>query len=160
MSHSVRSTQFGHDRLAVYAAALEFLQLVENLLEAPGTRRHLLDQLDRAGTSIVLNIAEGAGEFSPPEKARFYRMARRSATECAAVLDIFQIRGHSNTESLLNGRQKLWEIVAMLTSMINRSRDTAVQEEASSYGLDEQEGSALLQQGEGEGEGEGEGLYD
>jgi four helix bundle protein len=35
-----------------------------------------------------LNIAEGAGEFSPSEKARFYRMARRSATECAAILHV------------------------------------------------------------------------
>ena len=36
----------------------------------------------------MLNIAEGAGEFAPKEKARFYRMARRSATESAAVLDV------------------------------------------------------------------------
>jgi len=36
----------------------------------------------------VLNIAEGAGEFAPKEKVRFYRMARRSATESAAVLDV------------------------------------------------------------------------
>ncbi|MBW3534903.1 MAG: four helix bundle protein, partial [Gemmatimonadetes bacterium] len=38
----------------------------------------LEDQLDRAATSIVLNIAEGAGEFSLPDKQRFYRMAKRS----------------------------------------------------------------------------------
>ncbi len=153
MSPSSRTPEFGHDRLAVYAAALEFLQLVEKLLEDSGTRRHLLDQLDRAATSIVLNIAEGAGEFSPPEKARFYRMARRSATECAAVLDIFRIRGYSNTESLSIGRQKLWEIVAMLTSMINRSRDSSVQEGGSLYGGEEEVGSTLIRQGEGEGEG-------
>jgi four helix bundle protein len=44
------------------------------------------DQLRRAANSIPLNIAEGAGEFLPAEKARFYRMARRSATECAGQL--------------------------------------------------------------------------
>ena len=52
----------------------------------PG-RGDLADQLRRAASSVALNIAEGAGEFTPREKARFYRIARRSATECAAVLD-------------------------------------------------------------------------
>jgi len=32
-------------------------------------------------------------EFARREKARFYRMARRSATECAAILDIVQELG-------------------------------------------------------------------
>ena len=41
-----------------------------------------------AATSIPLNTAEGAGEFAANEKARFYRMAKRSATECAAILDV------------------------------------------------------------------------
>ncbi len=37
-----------------------------------------------------MNIAEGAGEYAVDEKARFYRMAKRSATECAGVLDVCQ----------------------------------------------------------------------
>jgi len=41
-----------------------------------------------ASTAVFrLNIAEGAGESSPNEKVRFYRMARRSAIECAGILD-------------------------------------------------------------------------
>src|SRR3990172_8149091 len=46
------------------------------------------DQLQRAGTSVSLNIAEGAGEYSGSEKGRFYRMAKRSATECAGIFEI------------------------------------------------------------------------
>jgi four helix bundle protein len=38
--------------------------------------------------SIVLNIAEGAGKFSPNDKAVFYLRARGSTTESAAVLDV------------------------------------------------------------------------
>jgi four helix bundle protein len=45
----------------------------------------LADQLRRASTSIVLNIAEGAGEYSPKDKAKFYRFAKRSAAECSAI---------------------------------------------------------------------------
>ena len=52
----------------------------------PRGRAYLSDQLRRAVASIPLNIAEGAGEFAPADKAHFYRMARRSATETAAVL--------------------------------------------------------------------------
>ena len=53
-----------------------------------GRRRDLADQLRRASTSIALNIAEGAGEYAPKDKAKFYRFAKRSAAECAAVIEI------------------------------------------------------------------------
>jgi four helix bundle protein len=45
------------------------------------------DQLMGAVLSIMLNIAEGSGEIRPREKARFYRMARRSCHETAAAID-------------------------------------------------------------------------
>ena len=38
-------------------------------------------------------IAEGAGEHSPPEKRRFYRIARRSAAEALAALDVLRVIG-------------------------------------------------------------------
>ncbi len=78
---------------------------------------HLRDQLARAASSITLNIAEGTGEFSRKEKGRFYRMARRSATECAAILDVLRATGHSAGDSIEAGRALLDEIVAMLTTM-------------------------------------------
>jgi len=46
----------------------------------------LRDQLDRVSVSIVLNIAEGAGRFSPPDKGRFYSIARGSATNAEQSL--------------------------------------------------------------------------
>jgi four helix bundle protein len=51
------------------------------------------------------------------EKIRFYRMAKRSATECASIFDICQ-RLQIITESYyLKGRELLIRIVAMLTKM-------------------------------------------
>ena len=74
-------------------------------------------QLQRAGSSIPLNIAEGAGEYSSNEKIRFYRMAKRSATECASIFDICR-RLQIITESYyLEGRALLTRIVAMLIKM-------------------------------------------
>ena len=78
---------------------------------------HLKDQLDRAATSIVLNIAEGAGEFSKDEKQRFYRMARRSATETAAVLDILDRRKAVPNIAMEPARELLVRVVSMLVRL-------------------------------------------
>ena len=61
-----------HERLPVYAVALEIAGELEIVARGfPSARRDLTDQLRRASASIVLDLAEGASEFSPPEKARF-----------------------------------------------------------------------------------------
>ena len=81
--------QFDHEKLDVYVATMDFVALAQRIIAAlPVGHASLADQLRRAATSIALNIAEGAGEFSKPDKARFYRFARRSGTECAAALDV------------------------------------------------------------------------
>ena len=80
---------FAHEKLDVYNLALDFLALAEDLIEhLPRGRGHLADQLSRASTSIVLNLAEGAGKFSKPDKRRYYLSAAGSTTECAAILDV------------------------------------------------------------------------
>lgn len=55
---------FDHERLDVYRAALDFTVAANDIAQAlPRGRGYLVDQLQRAATSVVLNIAEGAGEF-------------------------------------------------------------------------------------------------
>jgi four helix bundle protein len=77
-----------HEKLDVYHLALDFLVLANGIIEAlPRGRSHLADQFTRASTSVVLNIAEGAGKLSKPDKRRYYMTARGSATESAALLD-------------------------------------------------------------------------
>ena len=57
-------SEFDHERLDVYRLALEFVVVASDVAERmPKGRAYLADQLQRAATSIVLNIAEGAGEF-------------------------------------------------------------------------------------------------
>jgi four helix bundle protein len=86
--------------------------------DAPG-RAHFKDQLDRAATSIVLNIAEGAGEFSKDEKHRFYRIARRSATETAAILDVLERRNAVPTTVLQPARDLIIRVVSMLVRLVS-----------------------------------------
>jgi four helix bundle protein len=88
-------------------------------LSGPLARRAsatLRNQLERASVSIVLNIAEGAGRRSPQDKARSYSIARGSATECAAILDLLRQRGLA-AESCRMGRHQIVRIVQMLTKL-------------------------------------------
>jgi len=90
----------------------------EIALKLPKGRAYLADQLHRAALSVVLNIGEGAGEFSKKEKARFYRMALRSGTECAAVLDSCRVLQLANIEDIALGRRELFSVVRMLSRMV------------------------------------------
>jgi four helix bundle protein len=116
---------FDHEKLDVYQITMEFVVIVESIIKQfPKGRAYLIDQLQRASSSVALNIAEGAGEFSTNEKIRFYRMARRSATECAGILDIC-IRLNLIDENLgSKSRGLLLRIVSMLTKMARTSSVT------------------------------------
>src|SRR5262245_18017215 len=106
---------FDHERMEVYRLAMEFVALV-NVMRSSflSGRSGLADQLERAALSIPLNIAEGAGEFARREKARFYRMARRSATECAAILDVAGQLELVDPPRIVVGKELLHRIVGML----------------------------------------------
>ncbi len=109
---------FDHERLDVYQVALDFAEIADGMLDCLRPKRaKLADELDRASISIVLNVAEGAGEFSRKEKARFYRMAKRSATECAAVLDLCKRYKVGDESERSKGRGLLLRIVSMLVKM-------------------------------------------
>ncbi len=109
---------FDHEKLDVYQAAVEFVVLIDSIIgHLPRGRAYLADQLHRAGTSVPLNIAEGAGEYSSNEKSRFYRMAKRSATECAGIFDICRRLRLIEEVQYFKGRELLIRIVSMLTKM-------------------------------------------
>lgn len=109
---------FDHEKLDVYQASIELVVLIDDVVELlPRGRAYLADQLQRAGTSVPLNIAEGAGEYSSAEKGKFYRIAKRSATECAAIFDICRRLRLIEETRYAKGRELLMRIVAMLTKM-------------------------------------------
>jgi four helix bundle protein len=112
-------TAFDHERLEVYHVAIEFVALADEVVAGlPAGRAYLADQLHRAATSIVLNIAEGAGEFSKKDKARFYRFALRSSTECAATIDVCRRLRLVGDGPLRQGREMLLRIVSMLVRLV------------------------------------------
>jgi len=104
------------EKLDCYRLAVEFQALAARLLPKRG-QSNLRDQLDRASVSIVLNVAEGAGRFSPADKARFYAIARGSATECAAIVDVMLSRGLAPVPVCRQARSLLVRIVQTLTQL-------------------------------------------
>jgi four helix bundle protein len=116
---------FDHEKLDVYKVAIEFVILADEIIKHfPKGRAYLADQLQRAASSIPLNIAEGAGEYSPNEKCRFYRMAKRSATECAGILDVCRQLAFTEDAGYAKSRILLLRIVAMLIKMAQLSENS------------------------------------
>ena len=77
---------------------------------------NLLDQIDRASESIVLNIAEGCGKKrGSRDRAKYYRIASASAAECAAAWDLLNIRCNAITASARSGKQLCIRIAMMLS---------------------------------------------
>jgi four helix bundle protein len=110
-----------HEKLDVYHIAIEFVILSDAIIEyIPRGRGYLSDQLQRAALSISLNIAEGAGEYAIDEKVRFYRMAKRSATECAGILDVCQKLNLLDEQKYVKGRELIVRIVSILVKMAQR----------------------------------------
>ncbi|MDP4609820.1 MAG: four helix bundle protein [Opitutales bacterium] len=125
---------FDHEKLKVYQRALDFVEFTDalsaNVLKGLAVR----DQMDRASTSIVLNIAEGNGKFTSKDRCRFFDIARGSALECAAALDVCVRRGKTDETLTGEGKEILREIVSMLVGLIRSQKADRVYEDQTEYG--------------------------
>ena len=110
---------FDHEKLEVYRIAVEYADAADDIAaDLKAGNAHVRDQLRRASDSIINNVAEGAGEFQPAEKARFYRIALRSCTESAATLHTCQRRQLADQTEIEEARALLKRVVEMLTRLI------------------------------------------
>jgi four helix bundle protein len=141
-------TYFDHERFDVYQEVIAFCGWVGDLLSEVAVKAAAKDQLDRASTSIPLNIAEGNGKFSYADRARFLEIARGSALECAAAIDVLAVRKLISAERVIPAKEQLVRIVNMLMGMLKRfsGRADFLGEEEGTYGLeheheDEREGN-------------------
>ncbi len=113
-------TYFDHENLDVYQESVAFCGWVGDLLNEIAAKAAAKDQLDRASTSLPLNIADGNGKFSSADRARFLEIARGSALECAACLDVLVVRKLIATERIIPAKEQLVHIVKMLMGMLKR----------------------------------------
>ncbi len=125
--------QFDHERLKVYQRALGFVTWIGPVIEGLSSKLAAKDQLDRASTSIVLNLAEGNGKRSYPDRCRYFDTARGSGVECAACLDVLVRRGQLAEATATEGKTMLLEIVSMTAGLIGRF-SPEVKEDQAPYG--------------------------
>lgn len=83
---------FDFQKLEVYKKSKVFHSAITQLIADIKPDRTARDQLSRASFSIVLNIAEGSGRFSNPDRRNFFVIARGSIFECVAILDVLHDR--------------------------------------------------------------------
>jgi four helix bundle protein len=143
---------FDHEKLDVYRYSIAFCAWVGDFLPLITAKTSAKDQLDRASTSIPLNIAEGNGRFSVKDRARFLEMARGSALECAACLDVLVARKLATAEQVADAKVDLARIVRMMIGLLKRFSERAdvLKEEDGYYGYQQDQEHDQDQEQEGE----------
>ena len=126
-------TYFDHEKLDVYQEAIAFCGWVGDLLSEIGGKAAAKDHLDRASTSLPLNIAEGNGKFSDADRSRFLEIARGSALECAACLDVLAVKKVLKNQEIADPKTILIKVVSMLVGLIKAVAPDRVYEEPGNY---------------------------
>lgn len=135
----MRKIYFDHEKLNVYQDSLKFAAWSEQILERVPPKAAVYAQLDRARTSIPLNIAEGNGKFTAPDRCRFFDIAWGSALECAGCLDLLLIKKLLTEGELGVGKETLRGIVSMLVGLIKSHDPNRLREEPVPYRTAERE---------------------
>jgi len=103
----------------IYQRSLDLVSLARQVItELPVGCGFLADQLRRAAAAVVLTFAEGYDKGSLAEQRRFFRMARGSAQEVLAILDVAERLGAISPARRVEGR----ELCDHLTRMLFRFR--------------------------------------
>jgi four helix bundle protein len=128
-------TEFDHERLKAYHQALKFVAWAGPVIEELPAKIAARDQLDRASTSVVLNLAEGNGKRSYPDRCRYFDIARGSGVECAACLDVLVARNIVSAEKAAEGKAILMEVVSMTAGLISRFSASVAEAEQAEYAV-------------------------
>ena len=109
---------FDYERLDVYQCALQYVALAFKIIdELPRGHSTVADQMRRATISIPLNIAEAAGKTTYKDRCRYHSIARGSAMECGAIIDVIRLLGMA-TDKTQDARALLIRVVSMLSKMV------------------------------------------
>jgi four helix bundle protein len=134
---------FDHERLQAYQSALQFVRWSEPVLEQLPKTAAVYSQLDRARTSIPLNIAEGNAKFTPADKCKYFDTAHGSTVECAACLDPLLIKQVLTESELEQGKKLLSEIFGLLVGLIKSKLPDRFKEDEVGYRVSGSESGSM-----------------
>ena len=133
-----KSIRFDHEKLNVYQRSLKFITWPTDRLEHVPSKLSVHGQLDRASTSIPLNIAEGNGRYTSADRCHFFDIARGSTLECAAAMDVLVAKGVLVESDIDPGKIDLAEMTSMLVGLIRSNSETRLHEDESPYRVETQ----------------------
>lgn len=109
---------FDYEKLIAYQKAKIVNRKIQAFLSHRRINSILRDQLYRASTSILLNIAEGTGKLTKQDRKNFYVIARGSVFECSAILEILHEEDIIILQDLSTIKSELEEISRLLSGLI------------------------------------------
>ena len=115
---------FDFEQLEVYKISKQYYLDISKIIESKEKLNHsTIDQLNRSSLSIVLNIAEGSGRLSKPDKRKFYVISRGSIFETVSIADLLKDRKILSMEEFQKIykdaeliSRKLWYLIKSLES--------------------------------------------
>ena len=107
-----------HEKLICYQDSLRLVQEVGQFIKSwPKGYGYLADQLKRAASSVVLNLAEGNGRVGQAERRQFFRIALGSAAESCACLDLAEVLHLLPTRQIQTWQDSLKRIYSMISAL-------------------------------------------
>ena len=107
---------FIFEKLTVYQKTLDFAEKISKITEAFSRGSYYLsDQLNRAATSIALNIAEGNGRYHKNDRNNFFYIARGSVHECVPLVELAYRKGLISSDI----RKELFEHLETIAKMLS-----------------------------------------
>ena len=108
---------FPHERLDAYRLSLEFMRWLQGLPGAPKLATRQLRQVDNAGTSLVLNIAEANGRYASGERRNLFEVAESAAVRVGTFLEIYARTDELDPEAKACAMALLDRIASMLRGL-------------------------------------------
>jgi four helix bundle protein len=110
--------EYKFQKLQVYQSAMGYVDAVYGMSRLLPEREkyNLSSQIERAATSIVLNIAEGSTGQTNAEQNRFLGLALRSYLETIACCDLIARREYLTSEDLTTLREQGHQLFIKLSA--------------------------------------------
>jgi len=114
--------QVDHAKLDVFVVSKQFvLSCYKATKSFPSEEKFgIISQIRRAALSVHLNIAEGCSRKSLAERKRFFEIARGSAIEVDAALDVAVELNYTDKEKLIELGELLRRSFQMISKMISK----------------------------------------
>ena len=126
---------FRYESLKVWPMALEYIDACFIVADSLPQRVQFSigEQLRRAATSIVANIAEGSAKSTPRSERNFYDIARGSLAETVGLLALCQRRRYLDDDRHQRLYNRANVISSMLQGLINTNESDTIAEEEAIY---------------------------